>query len=207
MNLKEVDLRKVYRVWKKNLGEYRCFFRSTPFVSLKNYEDFILNNYKSEVNEILINTVVKEYEEKYFTIVDLDFNKIVDLAIVFNNKFNIKPILNINLMFNDFGIVGNKENISKLINGGKFLEDKKCNKYIMMIPYDRFNEDIDVNKINDKLNNQYAVGFDDLPDEEFLKALGYRGIKIITRQKVKEDLVDYINFMKDKIEVKIVKVE
>ena len=77
----------------------------------------------------------------------------------------------------------------------------------MMIPYDRCSEDIDVNKINDKLNNQYAVGFDDLPDEEFLKALGYRGIKIITRQKVKEDLVDYINFMKDKVEVKIVKVE
>lgn len=207
MNLKEIDLRKIYRLWKRNLGVFRCFFRSTPFVSLKTYDDFTLYEYKNEVNGYLVKKVLEEYEDDYFTIVDLELDEIIDLALELNNKNNIKPILNVNLLFNIFGLIGSKKNISKLINCGLNLIDIKSNRYIMMIPYDRYKEDIDVTKMYDKLNNQYAVGEEDFPDSEFLSELGYKGVKIITRDRVKDDLMEYINSINEKTEVILVRVD
>lgn len=207
MELKDVDLRDCYRRWKNGLGEYRCFFRSTSFVSLKTYENFTLENEEDKLDDKLTNRVLEELDEKYFTIVDLDINEILDLSLVLNNKYNIKPILNINLLFNNFGLIGDKTNITKLINTSMKLENKTCEKYVVMIPYDRYMEGIDVLNMKDRLNNQYAIGLDDLPDEEFIKELGYKGIKIITKSKVKEDLMEYINYIKDFVEVKLIKVE
>ena len=42
MNLQEIDLRNIHRIWKSNLGPFQGFFRSTPFVSLQTYDDFEL---------------------------------------------------------------------------------------------------------------------------------------------------------------------
>ncbi|SFU69558.1 hypothetical protein SAMN04487886_110610 [Clostridium sp. DSM 8431] len=207
MNLKDINLRDNYKKWKKNLGEYRCFFRSTPFVSLKTYSDFVLDEYSIKVSDNLVNQVLKEYEDEYFIIVDLNLNEILDLALILNNHYDIKPILNINLLFNDFGLVGTKEHISRLIYCSENLKEIQTKKYIMFIPFDRYREEMDDSEKKNKLNNQYAIGFDDLPYEEFLKELGYKGIKIITRGNVKEDLMDYINFLNSKLEVKIVKVK
>ena len=207
MYLKDVDLRDCYRKWKRGLGEYRCFFRSTPFVSLKTYENFNLEDEENELNNNIMNIILGELDEKYFIIVDLHINEILDMSLELNNKYDIKPILNMNLLFNNFGLIGDRVNITKLLNTSIKLEDKICEKYVMMIPYDRYVEDIDIVDIKDRLNNQYAIGFDDLPDEEFIKELGYKGIKIITKSKVKEDLMDYINYMKNIVEVKLIKVE
>ncbi|MBE6047553.1 MAG: normocyte-binding protein [Clostridium sp.] len=207
MNLRDIELREVYRKWKKDLGEYRCFFRSTPFVSLKTYEDFTLLSYNSDIDKKLVYKVLEEFDDKYFVIVDLDFNEILDLSLELNNRYKIKPILNANLLFNDFGLIGDKINISKLIECGLRLQDNKFDKFIMFIPYDRYIDNVNLVNINNRLNNQYEIGFDDLPDEEMLKALGYKGIKIITKSKVKEDLMEYVDFMNKSIEVKLIKVE
>ena len=77
----------------------------------------------------------------------------------------------------------------------------------MMIPYDRYKEDIDVTKMYDKLNNQYAVGEEDFPDSEFLSELGYKGVKIITRDRVKDDLMEYINSINKETEVILVRMD
>lgn len=207
MDLKDVDLRECYRRWKEGLGEYRCFFRSTSFVSLKTYENFALSNEDNILNKDLLNRVLDEIEDGFFTIIDLDINDIIDMSIELNNKYNIKPILNMNLLFNDFGLIGDKTNITKLIRAGMKLENKNCDKYVMMIPYDRYMEETDYVNIEDKLNNQYVIGFDDLPDNEFMKELGYKGIKVITKNKVKDDLMEYIEYIGDILKVKLIKVE
>ena len=49
MNLQEIDLRNIYRIWKSDLGPFEGFFRSTPFVSLQTYDDFTLD--EEDVNE------------------------------------------------------------------------------------------------------------------------------------------------------------
>ncbi len=207
MNLKEVNLREIYKKWKNDLGEFRCFFRSTSFVSLQTYENFILDDYKNESKKEIITKIINEYNDKDFIIVDLPLDEILDLSLELNNNYFIKPILNINLLFHPFGIVGSRKNISKLVNTGIKLSEVKSKKYIMLIPYDRYNEELDVKKIYDKLNNQYAVADDDLPSADILKRLGYNRIVVFTKDNVKEDLMNYIDYFKNEINVKIVRME
>ena len=191
MNLCEVDLINVYRKWKRNLGVFRCFFRSSPFVSLKTYDDFILDDFRDELSDNLINKVLNNYKDDYFTIIDLEFDE----------------ILNLSVMFNDFGLIGTKRNISNLINCGLSLKEIKSSKYIMIIPYERYIENINLLQVEDKLNNQYELTDEDIPDSETLKKLNYKGITIITRETVDDDLMSYIEYMKKSIDVKLVRVD
>lgn len=204
MNLKEIDLRNIYRKWKSGLGAFEGFFRSTPFVSLQTYDDFIIADADiSKCNEKILKIIIENCNEDNFLIIDLPLNEILDLALVLNNEYSIKPILNINLLFHPFGIIGNKNNIIKLINNGLKLKNINTDKFVMLIPYDRYDEEIENTGLRDKLNNQYGIGEDDLPYAENLREIGYKNIIIITKDKVKEDLYNYINFIKNNENIKI----
>ena len=87
MNLQEIDLKKIYRIWKSDLGHFQCFFRSTPFVSLQTYDDFTLseeyiNEYDSkiasnyereeEINLFLL-SLPKNFYEAFYLISNLSF--------------------------------------------------------------------------------------------------------------------------------------
>ncbi|MBE6062964.1 MAG: normocyte-binding protein [Clostridium butyricum] len=206
MKLTEVDLRNIYRVWKKGLGPYRCFFRSSAFVSLKTYDDFEIADFFEKPNEKILESILKESIEKNFIIVDLNFDEILDIALQINNEENIKPILNINLLFHPYGIIGTRDNISRLINYAGKIKDIKTKKFVMFVPYDRYDEKIDVSNVYDKLNNQYALGLDDLPTADFLRQLGYNGISIITKVNIKEDIKDYVEYISKDFKVNLVKV-
>lgn len=207
MKLQEVDLRNVYRIWKSNLGPFRGFFRSTPFVSLQTYDDFNLEKENIiQYNPKILNIIMEKFEEDNLLIIDLSLNEIIDLSLVLNNEYSIKPILNVNLLFHPFGLVGTKDNISKLINNGLKLKKINTNKFIMMIPYDRYDEKIDGEELKNKLNNQYGVGEDDLPYVNMLKELGYRQVVVITKDDIKEDLSEYVNFISKDIRVEIIRV-
>lgn len=207
MKLQEVDLRNVYKIWKYNLGPFRGFFRSTPFVSLQTYDDFNLQKENIiEYNPKTLNIILEKFKEDNFLIVDLPLNEIINLSLVLNNEYFIKPILNINLLFHPFGVVGTKDNINKLINNGLKLKKINTNKFIMMIPYDRYDEKIDAEELKNKLNNQYGIGEDDLPYANMLKELGYSQVVIITKDDIKEDLSEYVNFISKDIRVEIIRV-
>lgn len=207
MKLQEVDLRNVYRIWKSNLGPFRGFFRSTPFVSLQTYEDFKLEKENIvEYNPQALNIIIEKFQEDIFLIVDLPLNEIINLSLVLNNEYSIKPILNVNLLFHPFGVVGTKDNINKLINNGLKLKEVNTNKFIMMIPYDRYDEKTDAEELKNKLNNQYGIGEDDLPYVNMLKELGYDKVIVITKEDIKEDLSDYVNFISKDIRAEIIKV-
>lgn len=207
MKLQEVDLRNVCRIWKSNLGPFRGFFRSTPFVSLQTYDDFNLEKENIiQYNPKILNIIMEKFEEDNLLIIDLSLNEIIDLSLVLNNEYSIKPILNVNLLFHPFGLVGTKDNISKLINNGLKLKKINTNKFIMMIPYDRYDEKIDGEELKNKLNNQYGVGEDDLPYVNMLKELGYRQVVVITKDDIKEDLSEYVNFISKDIRVEIIRV-
>lgn len=207
MKLQEVDLRNVYKIWKYNLGPFRGFFRSTPFVSLQTYDDFNLQKENIiEYNPKTLNIIMEKFKEDNFLIVDLPLNEIINLSLVLNNEYFIKPILNINLLFHPFGVVGTKDNINKLINNGLKLKKINTNKFIMMIPYDRYDEKIDAEELKNKLNNQYGIGEDDLPYANMLKELGYSQVVIITKDDIKEDLSEYVNFISKDIRVEIIRV-
>lgn len=207
MKLQEVDLRNVYNMWKSNLGPFEGFFRSTPFVSLQTYDDFNLENVTSiEYNSKSLNIIMEEFQEDSFLIIDLPLKEIINLSLVLNNEYFIKPILNVNLLFHPFGIIGTKGNINKLINNGLKLKKINTNKFIMMIPYDRYCEETGAIELENKLNNQYGLGEDDLPYVSMLKELGYSKVVVITQNDIKEDLSEYVKFIKDEIGVEIIKV-
>lgn len=207
MNLKDVDFRELYRVWKYGLKEFRCFFRSTPFVALQVYDDFVLDEIKSDVNEDLLKKLLVKINEGDFCIVDLSFDTIMNLALLLNNEYGIKPVLNVNQVFNEYGIVGDKEDISRLVYTSMKLKKIKSDKFIMFFNYDRYNDDFDLSKIYDKLNNQYLIGDEDFPQKDFLKKLGYNKISVFTNTNIKNDLKEQIDFIKNAVEVEIIKVE
>lgn len=207
MHLQDIDLRKVYRIWKSNLGPFQGFFRSTPFVSLQIYDDFILKEENTcQCNKNVLDIIVENCSKNNFFIVDLSIDEILNLAFILNNEYSIKPILNVNLLFHPFGIIGTKENINKLINNGLNLKEVSTEKFVMLIPYDRYNDDFKIDDLKDKLNNQYGINDDDLPNTDILKILGYTKITILTMNKIKDDLQDYINFINEDIEVEVIKV-
>lgn len=206
MNLQGIDLRHIYRIWKSDLGPFQGFFRSTPFVSLQTYDDFILEENISGYDQKVLDMILENANENNFLIIDLPFDVILNLALALNNEYSIKPILNINLLFHPFGIVGNRDNINKLINNG--LKLKKINpiKFVMLIPYDRYNEELESEELKDKLNNQYGIGEEDLPYINMLKELEYSKVIIVTKDHIKDDLKDYANFIEKDIRVEVIKV-
>jgi len=219
MNLQEIDLRKIYRLWKSDLGPFQGFFRSTPFVSLQTYDDFELDTenvdetenrnqiYRiSGYDQKVLDIIIENSDENNFLIVDLPLNKILNFALVLNNEHNIKPILNVNLLFHPFGIIGNKDNINELISNGLKLKKINPQKFIMLIPYDRYDDELGDNDLKDKLNNQYGIGEDDLPYVNMLKELGYNKVNILTKDDIKEDLNNYVDFINNEIMVEIIKV-
>ena len=207
MNLQEIDLRNVYRLWKLDLGPFEGFFRRTPFVSLQTYDDFTIETENiNEYDTKILDIIIENSDENNFLIIDLPLNEILNLALILNNEYFIKPILNVNLLFHPFGIIGNKDNINKLINNGLELRKINSKKFVMLIPYDRYNDELLTSDLNDKLNNQYGIGEDDIPSVNVLKELEYSKVIILTKDNIKEDLNDYVNFINKDIRVEIIKV-
>jgi hypothetical protein len=207
MKLSEIDLIGVYRKWKANLGPFQGYFRSTPFVSLQTYDDFSLSEENnSKCKQEVLNRIIQASREDNFVIVDLPFDEILNLALMLNNEYLVKPILNINLLFHPFGIIGDKDNISKLILNGLKLNTIDSRKFIMLIPYDRYDDALQAKDLKDNLNNQYGIGEDDLPNTELLKEWGYKKVTIFTESIIKDDLKDYVDFINKDIRVEIIKV-
>lgn len=204
MNLHEIDLRNLYRIWKSDLGPFQGYFRSTPFVSLQTYDDFMLDEeIINGCDPKVLDIIIKNSDENNFIIVDLPLNEILDLALVLNNEYYIKPILNINLLFHPFGLIGNKDNINKLIDNGLKLKKIDPKKFVMLIPFDRYNEELEFNNFMDRLNNQYGIGEDDLPYSNLLIELKYSKVIILTKDGIKEDLNNYANCINNDIRVEI----
>lgn len=207
VNLEDVDLKYLYTKWKENLKELKPFIRSTPFVSLQTYNNFDLDKYNIEEskNEFVIDQVQKivgaKCDDETFMIVDLDFNEILDIAFILNDKEGICPLLNVNLMFHPYGIVGNKMHVKKLIHYGMNLKYSQPWKCVMFMPYDRYDDSIDVSKMTHKLNNQYGIGDEDIPYAETLKSLGYKKVVAVTYEKVKEDFNEYLKYISKELEV------
>lgn len=207
MKLSDIDLIGVYRKWKNGLDPFQGYFRSTPFVSLQTYDDFEISNENNiKYDQEVLSKIVEVSSEENFIIVDLPFKEVLNLALILNNEYIIKPILNINLLFHPFGIVGNKDNISALILNGLNLNNIDSRKFVMLIPYERYDDTLVAKDIKDNLNNQYGIGEDDLPNVQLLKTLGYNKITVFTEDIIKEDLNMYINFINKDIGVEIIRV-
>jgi hypothetical protein len=208
MNLKDTDLKYLYRKWKNNLGPFEAFMRSGPFVSLQTYEnfeiDFDINDeelsckYKNVIYEIL-----QENLRDTFVIIDLNLNESLELAYILNNKHSLKPILNYNFLFHPYGLIGNEDEIGSLVKLGYNLKEINPEGYILFLDYGRY-KDLPQELYKKKLNNQYELTEEDLPNIETLKELGYSKVVLFTRETIKEDINCYLDYMKSELKVKVI---
>lgn len=207
MYLSEVNLINLYRSFKSNLREFDPFLRSTPFVSLKTYDDFEIDDFfiLNPKSKYLSNEILKYINKETFLIVDLPLDNILDLCLILNNEHLIKPILNLNFLFHPLGLLGEKKDISKLIYVGNHLENITPTNFIMLIDKNRFSN-FQNKDYEEKLNNQYELTNYDLPYGNFLKTLGYKNITYIYENEIKEDMLPCFNYLKESIEVNFIKV-
>lgn len=207
MNLKDVDLRYVYRKWKSNLEFFEPFMRSGPFVSLQNYEDFEIGYSPKEEElyekyKIVIDKILHEDLRSTFVIVDLELMEDLEIAYVLNNRFSIKPVLNCNFLFHPYGLIGGKSEIEALVTIGQKLQDIIPKGYVFFLDYGRY-KDFSLEVYKKKLNNQYELTEEDVPNLETLKELGFARIVIITKDTLKEDVNYYANYLKQELQVEV----
>jgi len=200
MNLKDIDVRQIYRNWKVNSNAFECFIKSGPFVSLKTYEDFQLDTaFDISCLQLKHNDTIQSIlscKEDEFIICDFDFDRSLEIGFVLNNIFSIKPIICFNMLFNAYGLIGTKNNIENLIKYGLNLKQIIPRAYIFMFDYDRY-QDFKDEKYKKKLNNQYEICDDDIPYVETLKLLGYRKVVLFTQKDIKKDIQNYLDYLKN----------
>lgn len=207
MDLKEFDMKETYLSWRENSDPFEPFIRSGPFVSLQTYPNFSIEKVPSidilDSKYIAItNHIIKYSKSNSYIIVDLPMEKTLDIAYLLNNKYSIKPILNFNFLFNEFGIIGNKESISKLLSYGNLLHSITPNNYVMSLDYDRYIKDSTfVDK--SKLNNQYEVNVEYLPTPDYINFLKLDKVVLITNSPTKDDILDYLNLFESKLVIEV----
>lgn len=198
-DLKEFDLIKIYRNWAADCGPFRCFFRATNFVSLKHYPDFQLNTLKLKEGDsfYLIKSIIEEFETKdTIFFLDISATEGMELGFYIQRFLKIKPILVLNNPIHPYGIVGDKEYISRLIGYGELLEKGEPNGFIFILDNCRYKE-CSEDELKRYFNNQYELTEDDLPYHYMLEELGYKKVVYIYEESVKEDVSYYLEYIKD----------
>lgn len=198
-SLKNFDLYEIYLNWRNNTNAFECFLKSTPFVSLKNYPDFTLDDFNISFKDKLLYNKIKTIIEKHnllstIFILDMPGHIGVKMSYLLQNNDNIKPILTFNALLHPYGLVGNKTYISNLLQCGSGLKDISPEGYIFILDNGRYLADYD-GKSEESFNNQYETTEEDMPSIELLNELSYLNTVYIYIDKIKEDIDCYLNYL------------
>jgi hypothetical protein len=197
--LKDVDLYKNYCNWIAKTGNFRCFFRSTNFVSLQHYPDFELSDFPTGNNKFLdraFEQVEGFIQEGVFVIFDLPGKLSMDLAYVLCTKKTLNPILVFNGILHPFGLIGDQEYISRLLGYGEVMKDISTGGFALVLDSERYGNYSDA-QLKEFFNNQYELGEEDLPSAEMLKEQGYESVLYIFQNAAMEDVAEYLDYLSE----------
>lgn len=198
-NLKDIDMYKIYLNWRNNSNILECFVKSTPFVSLKHYTDFKLEEISMPPSIYKVHDEILDITSKYdlnSTLFILDTNEMSIAKIGFLLEINnIKPILTFNFMFHPYGAIGSKNFINDLVYFGQKLNINKVKGYIFLLDNERYSDKEDIHLNENTFNNQYEITEEDLPTTEFLKEIKYTSCVYIYSNEIKEDINCYLEYL------------
>jgi hypothetical protein len=209
MELQSINPIDIYRKWKCNTNTFEAFIRSGPFVSLQTYDNFDLDlsvdsNFLLEKHKNLIEQI-RACSKNDFIVCDLDFDDCTEAGFLLNNYFNIKPVISFNMVFFTYGLIGTKVNIENLVKYGVNLKEIYPSRYVLLCNFERY-QDFSPDEYKKRLNNQYELCEDDLPYIETLAALGYTKVVLITKDSIKDDIQNYLNYIKSSsLEVEVIR--
>lgn len=196
MRRTEIDIYKVYDNWQKGLEDFQCYFKVTPFATMKNYTDFSLDDTISPSSDSIdkFSRLKHRFETNSLYIIDFKANLALDLALLLNNEAEVKPILSFNHIFHSFGIVGDEDMAQRLLLYSNKLELIKPKAFCFVLDKDRYKEDYTCDYM--KFNNQYEVTEEELPPADMLEALGIKNIVYVSEDYVKEDVKYYLEYLR-----------
>lgn len=197
--LKDIDLYHLYKKWYDGCGMFECFVHSTPFVTLKNYPDFVLNEIHFEQDEFtkeVLNIISPYVNAKTLFMIDFNAQLSLKLAYLLQKELMLKPILTFRQINHPYGLVFDQDEISSLISYSENISDINNNGFAFILDYQRYSEFCeDIYK--SKFNNQYELTEYDLPVCEMLNDLGYQKVVFLYKGTLKEDVKPYIDYLQD----------
>lgn len=198
-SLKSFNIYDIYLKWKKDTEPFQCFFKSTPFVSIKNYPSFLIEENNPTSDEIKqckqIKHIINKYKKLHtIFILDAPGSESITFAYMLQNDFFIKPILTFNAILHPYGLIENKTFISNLLTYGNKLNDTTTEGYIFILDNGRYVSDSNGTEEN-YFNNQYEITEEDMPSFEFLKELNFNTVVYIYKTNIKEDIKCYFDYL------------
>jgi len=193
-----------YNNWLRSSGIFESYVKSTTLASLStvDYNKLYFENY-DKINPVNMYGIEK-LESKIganlkntFLISDLEAEENLEISIMLNNNLNIKPILSFNHIAHDYGLVGNSVIHNKIINYSfKFRNNEEVNSYCFILDNGRYRDNDDY--LNPLIfNNQYEITEEELPHIEVLKIGNIGNLIFIYRDKIKDDIQKYLDYLKD----------
>jgi hypothetical protein len=198
--LSEVDLLSSFRKWRRGSGPFRCFFRSTNFVSLRHYPDFTLGVIPPgpPASYGAVEEIISETDGPIICVLDLPGAESMRIAAFLQNRRRLKAILTFNSPLHPRGLVGGEEYIGALLGLADSLEydGEPPRGYVIVLDRDRYGDygDDDFKRF---FNNQYELIDEDLPSVEMLRDLGFPQVLFITSGEVKEDAAAWLGYLSE----------
>lgn len=197
--LDNYNIYDIYLKWKNGTEPFQCFFKSTPFVSIKNYPNFIIKKFDIASNETKEFNETKHIINKYkrhntIFILDIPGSESIKFAYMLQNSLKIKPILTFNAILHPYGLVQGEDFISNLITYGEKISDIKTEGYIFILDNGRYISNSTGTEEN-YFNNQYETTEEDMPSYELLKELNFDNVVYIYKTSIKEDISCYFDYL------------
>jgi len=198
-HLMDIDLYHLYKKWYDGCGAFECFVHSTPFVTLKNYPDFVLKDVCFEQDKFTeeVSDIISQHINPR-TLFMMDFNAQLSLkaAYILQERSALKPILTFRQINHPYGLVFDEDAISSLIYYSEKITDRNNNGFIFVLDYLRYSEfSEDIYKT--KFNNQYEITEYDLPVCEMLNDLDYQQVVVLYQGTLKEDIKLYTDYLQE----------
>ncbi len=199
-NLKNFNIYDIYLKWKKGTAPFQCFFKSTPFVSIKNYSDFFIKENSITSDETKqykeVEHIVNNYKRhNTIFILDIPGSESIKFACMLQNNLSIKPVLTFNAILHPYGLVQDQSFISNLIIYGNKLNDIETKGYIFILDSGRYISGSNGTE-EDYFNNQYETTEEDMPSFELLNELCFNNVVYIYKSSIKEDIDCYFDYLK-----------
>lgn len=198
-SLKSLNPYDIYLKWRNGTDAFECFLKSTPFVSLKNYPDFPLEEFNISSEEIILYNKIKNIVEIHNSsnttfILDIPGCQSVKMGHLLQNNDSIKPILTFNALLHPYGLLGSKTFISNLLLSGNSLKDISPKGYIFILDSERYILNYDGTSAT-TFNNQYETTEEDMPNVDLLNELRYLNTVYICLYEIKEDINCYLDYL------------
>ena len=195
--LRDINIIEIYKKWQYLSHMFECFVHSTSFATLKNYPDFEITKVSTEIDsptKPILEIVKKHLCSSTLFFIDLPISRALAYVNYLNHELQLMPVLTVRHINHQYGLVGNKNIISCLIEYSSLMSTCNPAGFIFVLDSQRYSDFEDSIYIT-RFNNQYEITEYDLPPIEMLKEFGYSKAVFIYEDTIKEDLNEYKDYL------------